>query len=77
MSANYGVLLVGGARSHQENYARDFAADPRCRLIGVTDEVDVPEPRKSWLHDLAAELDLPVFPDLDTALQRDDVARSS
>lgn len=73
MSAKYGVLLVGGARSHQENYARDFAADPRCRLIGVTDEVDVPEPRKSWLHDLAAELDLPVFPDLDTALQRDDV----
>lgn len=31
------VLLAGGDYTHQEQYARHFAADPRCVLVGVTD----------------------------------------
>ena len=34
----YGVLLVTGSHTHQENYAAAFAADRRCRLIAVSDE---------------------------------------
>src|SRR5262249_31052802 len=37
----YGVLLVSGNHTHQEDYALAFAADPRCRLIAVTDESGV------------------------------------
>lgn len=69
----YGVLLVGGSHTHQENYARAFAADSRCRLIGLTDETDVPLRRKSLNLRLAAELQIPFFDDFDAALQRDDV----
>ena len=69
----FGVLLVTGAHTHQENYAEDLAADPRCRLIGVTDERDV-APRRSALNErLAAQLGIPFLPDLDEALSRDDV----
>ena len=69
----YGVLLLGGNQSHQENYARDFASDPRCRLIGVTDEVDV-SPRRSHLNQqLAEDLGIPMLPDLRQALERSDV----
>ncbi len=69
----YGVLLVAGSHTHQENYARAFAADARCRLIGLTDEADVPLRRKSLNIRLAAELGIPFFDDFDAALQRDDV----
>lgn len=68
-----GVLLIGGARSHQENYARDFAADPRCRLVAVADEEGVSEERAAWGRQLARELDLPYLPDLDAALALPDV----
>ncbi|MEO1999009.1 MAG: Gfo/Idh/MocA family oxidoreductase [Planctomycetaceae bacterium] len=68
-----GLLLLGGAQTHQENYARAFAADPRCRLIGLADEADVPLRRRALNLQLAAELGIPVFDDLDTALRRDDV----
>ena len=71
--ARYGVLLIGGSHTHQENYARAFAADPRCKLIGLTDEGDVPLRRKSLNLRLAAELDIPYFDDIDAALTRDDV----
>ncbi|MCS6860808.1 MAG: hypothetical protein NZT92_10875, partial [Abditibacteriales bacterium] len=40
-SPPFGVLLVAGRRTHQENYATYFAADPRCRLVAVTDEEEV------------------------------------
>ena len=40
-NSKYGVLLIGGYRTHQENYARMFAADPRCQLIACSDEPDV------------------------------------
>ena len=73
MSTTYGVLLVGGNQTHQENYARDFASDPRCRMIGVTDEVDV-SPRRSHLNQqLAEDLGIPMLPDLRQALERSDV----
>jgi len=69
----YGVLLVAGGHTHQENYAGDFAADPRCRLVGVADEPDVPRRRQALNEKLARELGIPVLPDLDQALARDDV----
>lgn len=69
----YGVLLVAGGHTHQENYAGDFAADPRCRLVGIADEPDVPPRRQRLNEKLARELGIPVLPDLDRALARDDV----
>ena len=69
----YGVLLVAGGHTHQENYAEDFAADPRCRLVGVTDEPDVPPRRQALNEKLARELGVPVLSDLDRALAREDV----
>lgn len=69
----YGVLLVAGLRTHQENYARLFAADPRCRLVAVTDELDVLPQRAEWNRNFAEEMKLPYIPDLDSALARDDI----
>ena len=69
----YGVLLIGGHRSHQENYSRLFAADPRCRLIASSDELDAPSDRVELNCALAEELNLPYIPDLEEALARDDV----
>lgn len=68
-----GLLLIGGAQTHQENYARAFAADPRCRLIGLTDEPDIGMRRRALNLQLAAELEVPVFDRLDEALTRADV----
>ncbi|MFC1717429.1 Gfo/Idh/MocA family protein [Candidatus Poribacteria bacterium] len=64
---------MSGLKTHQENYATLFAADPRCGLIAVTDEPDVPAHRAGWNRQLAAELNLPYIADLDEALVRDDV----
>ena len=69
----YGLLLIAGNLTHQENYARALAADPRCRLIGLTDEADVPDRRAELNRMLAEELEIPLLPDLDAALSRDDV----
>jgi len=69
----YGLLLIGGNQTHQENYARGFASDSRCRLIGLTDEPDVPERRQQLNQELADELGVPLFKDLDAAINRDDV----
>ena len=41
----YGVLLLGGNRTHQENYALSFAQDARCRLVAFADEPDAPPER--------------------------------
>ncbi len=71
--AQYGLLLITGSQTHQENYARAFAADARCRLVGLTDEPDVPERRRKLNQQLADELRIPYLDDLDTALARDDV----
>jgi predicted dehydrogenase len=69
----YGVLLVAGAQTHQENYARAFAADSRCRLIALTDEPDITPRRRELNERLARELNVPYLPKLDDALKRDDV----
>lgn len=73
MSPPYGLLLIAGAQTHQENYARAFAADKRCRLIGLTDETDVPPRRRELNRQLAAELGIPLLDDFDAALARKDV----
>eukprot|EP00913_Durusdinium_trenchii_P028369 g26597.t1 len=69
----YGLLLIAGGQTHQENYARAFDADPRCRLVGLTDEPDIPARRRELNQELADELAIPVLDDLDAALARDDV----
>ena len=69
----YGVLLIGGNRTHQEGYADSFAAHPLCRLVAVTDEIDVSEYRAGLNRALADRLDIPYIDDLDAALARDDV----
>ena len=69
----YGVLLLGGHRTHQENYAQLFANDSRCQLIAFADEQDAPAERIALARSLAEELNLPFIPDLDEALARDDV----
>ena len=69
----YGVLLLGGYRTHQENYAPLFANDPRCKLIAFSDETDAPAERITLAQSLAKSLNLPYIPDLNDALARDDV----
>ncbi len=69
----YGVLLLGGHRTHQENYALSFAQDERCRLVAFADELDGPSERIALGKSLAEELNLPFIADLDEALARKDV----
>ncbi len=69
----HGILLVGGGRTHQENYARQFASDSRCRLVGVTDEDNVSSSRARWNDELAQRLGVPLLDDLDSSLRRSDV----
>jgi predicted dehydrogenase len=69
----YGVLLVSGCHTHQEDYARAFAADPRCHIVAVTDESDIDARRRELNGRLAAALGVPYVTDLEMALQRDDV----
>jgi len=71
--SSYGLLLVGGAHTHQENYAPAFAADTRCHLIGMVDEADIPVRRRELNQQLADELNIPVLEDLIQAINRDDV----
>ena len=69
----YGVLLLGGHCTHQENYASNFANDPRCQLVAFADEQDAPAERVALAQSLAETLNLPFIPDLDAALARHDV----
>ncbi|MEZ6059125.1 MAG: Gfo/Idh/MocA family oxidoreductase [Planctomycetaceae bacterium] len=69
----WGVLLVAGDHTHQPQYADSLAKDPRCRLIGVTDEDNITPRRRRLNHQLADRLSIPVLPDLQQALRRDDV----
>ncbi len=73
MSPPFGLLLVGGNHTHQENYARALAADPRCRLIGLTDQSGVSARRQQLSADLARELQIPYLDDFDSAIRRSDV----
>jgi predicted dehydrogenase len=71
--ARYGVLLVTGGQTHQEDYAAAFAADPRCRLVALTDEPDVGRRRRALNEGLARKLGVPYLADLGEALARKDV----
>jgi predicted dehydrogenase len=71
--SSYGVLLVTGSHTHQEDYAREFASDPRCRIVGVSDERDVTPRRRQLNEQLAAALGVPYLPELEEALRRSDI----
>jgi predicted dehydrogenase len=71
--ALYGVLLVSGSQTHQEDYAADFAADKRCRIVAVSDEVTIDKKRRGLNERLAHDLEVPYWPDLAEALRRKDV----
>lgn len=73
MPAPHGLLLITGNQTHQENYARAFAADDRCRLVGLTDERDLPQRRRELNQQLADELGIPCLDDFSAAVSRDDV----
>ncbi len=72
-NGKYGVLLLGGHRTHQENYSVLFANDSRCQLIAFADEHDAPVERIELAQSLARERQLPFIPNLDEALAREDV----
>ncbi|MBI2826759.1 MAG: Gfo/Idh/MocA family oxidoreductase [Planctomycetia bacterium] len=72
-SPPFGVLLVAGARTHQEMYAQAFLKDKRCRLIGVSDAADIVARRRALNEELAHSLGIPHLANLAEALNRDDV----
>ena len=61
-----GVILAGGARSHQENYAAAFAA-AGCQLLAVAVADGLDEAEMSRHAELAQSLALPLLP-LDQAV---------
>ena len=69
----YGVLLVSGDYTHQPGYVGNLANDPRCKLIGLTDEEDLTPRRRRLNEQLTRRLGIPLLPDLSQALRRDDV----
>jgi myo-inositol 2-dehydrogenase / D-chiro-inositol 1-dehydrogenase len=70
----YGILLVTGSHTHQENYGAAFAADPRCKIVAVTDEPAVGKRRRDLNERLARKLGVPYVADLDEALKRKEVS---
>ncbi|MDP7251292.1 MAG: Gfo/Idh/MocA family oxidoreductase [Planctomycetota bacterium] len=73
MNHPLGVLLVAGKYTHQENHSKNFAADPRCKLVALTDEKDVDANRASLNRAWADELGIPHIDDLEVALQNPEV----
>ena len=73
MTSQFGLLLITGNQTHQENYARAFAADERCRLIGLTDNGEISSRRRELNQGLADELEIPYLADFDAAISRDDI----
>ncbi len=68
MNPKYGVLLVTGGHTHQENYGAAFLADPRCRIVGLADEKTVDRRRRDLNDRLAKQFKVPHLEDLDAAL---------
>jgi len=56
-----GIILAGGSRSHQENYATAFAA-AGCRLLAVGVAPGLDEAEAARHAELAAGLGLPLLP---------------
>src|SRR5215475_12638795 len=73
MPPPYGVLLITGGHTHQENYGAAFAADRRCRIIAVTDEGNIDRRRRDLNERLAKQFNVPYVADLDKALADRDV----
>ncbi len=69
----WGVLLVAGKFTHQENYGESFAQDPRCRLVAVTDGGNLTPRREKLNRQWAQRLQLPYLEDYRQALARQDV----
>jgi predicted dehydrogenase len=70
----YGVLLVSFSKhSHQRNFVELYQANPRTRIVAVSDESDVDDELKAINQQWAAELSVPYIEGVDQALQRDDV----
>lgn len=69
----YGVLLVAGKQTHQENYAPQFAADPRCRVVALSDEKDIPNKRRALNAALADELEIPYIACINKALELEEI----
>jgi myo-inositol 2-dehydrogenase / D-chiro-inositol 1-dehydrogenase len=59
--AEIGVVLVGGSRSHQENYAAAFAAEG-CRLLSVGLAGGLDEDEAGRHGELARTLGIPLLP---------------
>ena len=72
-TAPFGVLLVTGGMTHQENYGRGFQDDPRANVVGLADESDVDERRARLNRELADAMGILLLPDLNEALVRSDV----
>ena len=69
----FGVLLVSGRLTHQEGYALELRDDPRCTIVGLTDETGVDPERAQLNRHFANDMDIPYWPDLEEALAREDV----
>jgi predicted dehydrogenase len=69
----YGILLVTGGQTHQEEYAAAFAEDHRSRIIGVTDEKDIDPRRRVLNQQLARQHNVPYVADLEEALDNPEV----
>ncbi len=65
----YGILLVAGCHTHQELYAPAFAADPRCHLVALTDELTIDDRTRCLNEALARKFGVPCVADLDEALR--------
>ncbi len=66
------VLLVTGGRTHQENYAESFRADPRAEIVAVTDEQEVDDYRRAHNLLLARRLGVPYVEPIERALEQVD-----
>jgi myo-inositol 2-dehydrogenase / D-chiro-inositol 1-dehydrogenase len=73
MGQRYGILLVTGSHTHQENYGAAFAADRRCRIVALSDEAKVDRRRRELNERLAKQFNVPYVPDLDKALESREV----
>lgn len=73
LSPPFGVLLISGDQTHQENYYPLFLADGRCRLIGISDMQEITPRRRALNQSFAERLKIPYLEPLEVALARDDV----
>ena len=69
----YGVLLIGGRRTHQEMYAKVFNKHPLTSIVGVSDPIETNSFRKKLSKKLANEYQVPYFDNLNSALENQNV----